>query len=135
MTAILKEYTTMEEHFEVMPGKSEIVQMLVNGVIQKIEAAKDAHERGEMTEKGFHLGRATNIVDALRNMLNLKSGDQTAQDLDTIYNHVDLCLQAAIDPASLHYLDEATEIMENIAIGCHTMQPAMPLASTGEMRV
>jgi flagellar protein FliS len=129
MTAYLKEYTNTNNNFGLQPGKQELILMLLDGIVQKIDAAKNAHDRGELTEKGFYLGRATNIVDALRNMLDLRSGGQVAQDLETIYHHVDLLLQAAIDPAGLGYLDEAAEIIENMAIGCNLVPPEMQLAT------
>ena len=123
MTRLLKDYEKMEDHYEIPPSNQEILLMLINGVTDKIESALDADARGELTEKGFYLGRATGIIDALRNMLNPATGGQTAQDLDVIYNHVDLCLQAATSPENNNYLHEAMEIMENIAIGCNTMPP------------
>ncbi len=118
MTVILKEYSKMEDQYDIPPGQQEVIQMLVNGVVKKIEDALEADANGELTVKGFYLGRATGIIDALRNMLDTVNGGQTATDLDTIYNHVDLCLQAATEPANDAYLHEALEIMENIAIGC-----------------
>ena len=130
MATLLKEYTNMDNEYAVPAGKQEIILMLLNGVVQKIEAAKDAHARGDLSEKGFHLGRATGIVDALRNMLDTRSGDQLSTDLDTVYNHVDLLLQAGLDPTCLHYLDEAAEILENLAIGCNFVAPeARPVSA------
>ena len=123
MTTILKDYEKMEDRYEIPPSNQEMLLMLINGVTDKIESALDADARGELTEKGFYLGRATGIVDALRNMLNPTTGGQTAQDLDVIYNHVDLCLQAATAPENNAYLHEAMEIMENLAIGCNELPP------------
>lgn len=134
MTALLKDYTTMEEHYDVQPGKQEIILMLLNGVSQKIDDAKDAQTRGELVEKGFYLGRATAIVDGLRNMLSLNNGDPLSEDLNVVYNHVDLCLQAATGNDSDHYLDEAAEIIDNIAIGCGQIPPEIQVASVNVMQ-
>lgn len=123
MTTLLKEYEKMEDRYEIPPSNQEALMMLINGVTDKIESALDADARGELTEKGFYLGRATGIIDALRNMLNPATDDQTAKDLDVIYNHVDLCLQAATSPENNAYLHEAMEIMENLAIGCNMLPP------------
>ena len=118
MSTYLKSHTK-DENFNVQHSSQDIMQMLINGALDKIKQAKTAHDAGHMTEKGFHLGRATNIIDAIRNALDPVNGDQMTKDLDAIYERVDLCIQAAVEPEYMEYLEEALDIMENIAIGCN----------------
>lgn len=133
MTAILKAYPAADNAENPLDNRQDVIRLLLNGILAKIDAARDAEQRGALVEKGFYLGRATGIVDALRNMLDTRKGDQTALDLDTVYNHVDLCLQAATGSNSDHYLDEAAEIIENLSIGCNFIpEEAMP-ASVSQM--
>ena len=134
MAALLKHYTTMEEHYDVQPSNQEIILMLLEGISQKIDDARAAQIRGELVEKGFYLGRATAIIDGLRNMLTLNAGDELSEDLNNIYNHVDLCLQAATGEDSDHYLDEAAEIIDNIAIGCSPVPHEMPATAVNAVQ-
>jgi len=131
---MLKEYSREETDFA--PSKYEIVPMLLNGIIDKINQAKEAERAKSYAEKGFYLGRATGIIDALRNMLNM--ADEISNDLDNIYNHLDLLMQASTEDTASDYLDEALEILEGITSYWEPMSMEMPLGNgnyNAEMRV
>ena len=106
---MLKEYSR-ENQNDFSPTKYDIVPLLMNGIIEKINQAKEAERAGCYTEKGFYLGRATGIIDALRNMLNTQ--DEIAADIDNIYNHLDLLMQASAEDKASGYLDEALEMFK-----------------------
>ncbi|NNJ92023.1 MAG: flagellar protein FliS [Gammaproteobacteria bacterium] len=130
---MLKEYSREETDFS--DSKFEIVPMLLNGIIDKINQAKEAERAKSYAEKGFYLGRATGIIDALRNMLNMS--DEVSNDLDNIYSHIDLLMQASTEDNASEYLDEALEILEGITGYWEPMSMEMPLGSAGysaEMR-
>lgn len=127
MTAYLKDYSRMEDESDFQPSKFEVIPMLVNGVVDKINQAKDAQDCGNLAAKGFYLGRATAIIDALRNTLDASDDNQTARDVDNIYSHVDLCLQASVEKGDYHYMNEALEIMEGIANTWEPISMAMPM--------
>jgi flagellar biosynthetic protein FliS len=134
---MLKEYSR-ENQNDFSPTKYDIVPLLMNGIIEKINQAKEAERAGCYTEKGFYLGRATGIIDALRNMLNTQ--DEIAADIDNIYNHLDLLMQASAEDKASGYLDEALEIVESMANFAEPELPMeMPLAAnsgySSEVRV
>ncbi|MEJ2212922.1 MAG: flagellar protein FliS [Gammaproteobacteria bacterium] len=134
---MLKEYTR-EDQSDFTPTKYDIVPLLLNGIVEKINQAKEAERAGCYAEKGFYLGRATGIVDALRNMLN--TSDEISKDLDNIYNHLDLLMQASAEDKSSDYLDEALEIVESMSIFSDSeLSMEMPLAAnsgySSEVRV
>ena len=60
---MLKEYSREETDFAA--SKYEIIPMLLNGIIDKINQAKESERSKSYAEKGFYLGRATGIIDAL----------------------------------------------------------------------
>jgi len=122
---MLKEYTREESEFAA--SKYEIVPMLLNGIIDKINQAKEAERAKSYAEKGFYLGRATGIIDALRNMLSMS--DEVSNDLDNIYSHLDLLMQASAEDTSSDYLDEALEILEGVTSYWEPMTLEMPLSS------
>jgi flagellar protein FliS len=77
--------------------------------LKKIEQSHRALTAGRPVEAGFYVGRATSIVDALRDALDLESGGQMARDFDSIYDHIDTCLQVAVGDAAPEALDRARE--------------------------
>ena len=134
---MLKEFTR-ENQSDFAPTKYDIVPLLLNGIVEKINQAKEAERAGCYAEKGFYLGRATGIVDALRNMLN--TSEEISKDLDNIYNHLDLLMQASAEDKSSDYLDEALEIVESMSIFPDSeLSMEMPLAAnsgySSEVRV
>ena len=136
MSAVLKDYQRPEEgDLSSLMGKDEVVKMLVEGAIEKMELAVQATADGEMVLKGFLLGRTTGIIDGLRNMLDLNFGGQQVHDLETIYSHIDLCLQAATDPANHGYLLEALELMRGMAAAWQEMPPPAMIEAASEIRV
>jgi flagellar biosynthetic protein FliS len=134
---MLKEFTR-ENQSDFAPTKYDIVPLLLNGIIEKINQAKEAERAGCYAEKGFYLGRATGIIDALRNMLN--TSEDIAQDLDNIYHHLDLLMQASAEDKASGYLDEALEIVESMSSFAEPeLSMDMPLAAnsgySSEVRV
>lgn len=135
MSAVLTEYTRTDENGSTLLGKDDVVKMLVEGAIEKMEKAVQAEEDGEMILKGFLLGRTTGIIDGLRNMLDLNYGGEEAHDLDTIYNHIDLCLQAATDPSNHGYLLEALDMMQGMAAAWQQIPPMALAGGISEARL
>ena len=134
---MLKEFTR-ENQSDFTPTKYDIVPLLLNGIIEKINQAKEAERAGCYAEKGFYLGRATGIIDALRNMLD--TSEDISKDLDNIYNHLDLLMQASAEDKASDYLDEALEIVESMSSFAEPeLSMDMPLAAnsgySSEVRV
>ena len=101
------------EHATVSPipgdRRAELVWALIMSGLKKIEQAHQAFEGGRPVEAGFYIGRATSIVDALRDALDLQAGGQKARDMDNIYEHIDTCLQIAVGDAAPEVLLKARE--------------------------
>ena len=89
--------------------QAQLVRALILSTQKKIEQAHLALLADRAVEAGFYIGRATAIVDALRDALNLESGGQMARDFDCIYDHVDTCLQIAVGDAAPEALAQARE--------------------------
>jgi flagellar protein FliS len=89
--------------------RGELVSLLITSALKKIDQAKRAHDEARPVEKGFYLGRATAIIDALRDTLDVEAGGQSARDFDKVYEHIDLCLQVCVQDDSLEGLRQARE--------------------------
>ncbi len=90
------------------------VMLLLQGAVDKGNLAKVCHQAGSWVEKGFHLGRLTSILDALRDRLHFTQDTPLAYDLEELYKYVDECVQEAVKEKDTFYLDSAIEIMTEL---------------------
>ena len=64
-----------------------LIQMLFEGLFQSLNAARGAMERGEIEEKGRHLGKAVRILqEGLAAGLDLDKGGELAGNLKLLYD-------------------------------------------------
>jgi len=94
-----------------------LVQMLMEGALEKILAAKGFMAAKNIAAKGENISWAISIVDSLRSCLNVEVGGEFAQNLASLYDYMEQqLLQANIknDPA---LLDEVGKLMIQIKSG------------------
>jgi flagellar protein FliS len=101
------EHTTVAQ--ERADHRSVLIRALIMSALKKIDQSAQALAHERPVEAGFYIGRATSIVDALRDALDLEQGGQVARDFDSIYDHVDTCLQVAVGDAAPEALAKARE--------------------------
>ncbi len=66
----------------------QLVSMLFDGLIQSLNAARGALERGEIDAKGVAIGKSVRILEeGLRSGLNLAQGGDLAQNLNNLYGY------------------------------------------------
>lgn len=127
--AILQEYNRQPELEQVLadnPRKT--VLLLLQGVVDKATLAKVCHDGQSWVEKGFHLGRITTIIDALRDRLYLSEETPLAFDLEALYKYADQCVQEAVYEKDTSHLDSALEVMTELRDAWYDM-----LKMTGEV--
>lgn len=98
-----------------------LVQMLMEGALDKIATAKGQIERREMEGKSRHITWAISIVNGLRSSLDLEAGGEIAVNLDDLYTYMVRRLidaNAGNDPAAL---DEVSGLMLEIKSAWDTM--------------
>jgi len=91
-----------------------LIQMLMEGALDKIAIAKGCLERNDIAGKGSHISWAISIIDGLRMSLDKTAGGDIAQNLDDLYDYMGRrLLQANIksDPAML---DEVASLIREI---------------------
>jgi len=91
-----------------------LIQMLMEGALDKIAIAKGCLERNDIAGKGSHISWAISIIDGLRMSLDKTAGSDIAQNLDDLYDYMGRrLLQANIksDPAML---DEVASLIREI---------------------
>ncbi|MBN2647362.1 MAG: flagellar protein FliS [Thiotrichales bacterium] len=112
-SALLNDYTRSNGQDKALGmSPEETVMLLVQAAIDKGHLAIACHKSRSLTEKGFHLGRMTSIIDALRDRLNF--GYKIAYDLETLYAYIDKCLQKAVFENGTQELEAAVQMLSEI---------------------
>ena len=81
-----------------------LIQMLMEAALEKIAAARGCMERGQVADKGAHIGHAVSIIEGLRVSLDMERGGEIAANLNALYDYMERRLteaNAANDPALL----------------------------------
>lgn len=101
-----------EQHLLENPRKA--ILLLLQGTVDKGNLAKVCHQSNALVEKGFHLGRMTTILDALRDRLLFSQETPIAYDLEELYRYADQCIQEAVFEKETFYLDSGIEILTEL---------------------
>ncbi len=107
--ALLEPYEHTATAPEQNDHRAELVRALIMSALKKIDQSSQALKAERQVEAGFYIGRATAIVDAMRDALDMNSGGEMARDFDCIYDHIDTCLQIAVGEAAPEALARARE--------------------------
>lgn len=84
-----------------------VIQMLMAGAVERLVQGKAAMEQGKIAEKGERLGKALDIVIALRGCLSMDDGGDVAQNLDQLYEFM-------ITQISLANINNDPEVIDNV---------------------
>src|SRR3569832_1566951 len=111
----LQQYNQVRTHAQIEGASPHrLIQMLMEGALDKIRIAKGFMERRKIPEKVQHINWALSILDGLRISLDMEKGGDIAQNLDSLYDYMLRRLGVAnmdIDPA---ILDEVVGLLIEI---------------------
>lgn len=114
-SAAMKQYKTVGVHSGVMDASPHrLVQMMMEGVLEKIALAKGNVNRNEIASKGVNITKAINIVAGLRASLNIELGGEIAVNLDRLYDYMIRQLMKANVKNDESVLDEVSGLMIDI---------------------
>lgn len=94
-----------------------LVQLLLDGAIDRIAQARGALAAGDAAATGEALGKAVGIISGLQGCLDKQQGGEIADNLDRLYDYMTLRLMdvhAEKDPAPL---DEVSGLLATIRSG------------------
>lgn len=91
-----------------------LVQMLMEGVLDKIAIAKGAAERKDIQSRHDHIYWAIAIIDGLRSGLDFERGGEVAVNLDSLYDYMRRRLQEANMANNPGIMDEVSALMREI---------------------
>jgi len=94
-----------------------LVQMLMEGALEKIMAAKGFMAAEEVAKKGEHISWAISIIDSLRSCLNLEVGGEFAENLFDLYGYMEKRLLEANLNNDSALLDEVAQLILQVKAG------------------
>ena len=96
----------------------QLIKMLFDGLLASINAARGAIERGDISEKVRHIGKAVRILqEGLLGALDREKGGELAGNLASLYEYctTQLTLANARNDASM--VDEVAGLVSTVAQG------------------
>ena len=91
-----------------------LIQMLMQGALDRIATARGAMERGEIATKGEQISWAISIVGGLRGSLDLETGGDLAGNLHDLYDYMERQLLQANIRNEIALLDEVSGLLREI---------------------
>jgi flagellar protein FliS len=91
-----------------------LIQMLMEGALSKIAAAKGFMERGEIRAKGEQVGSAISILEGLKASLDFEKGGEIARNLDELYIYMGRRLVEANRENDPALLDEVSDLLREV---------------------
>ena len=114
----MKQYQTVNVHAQVTEADPHrLIQMLLEGGLQRLAQARGAMEYGNLALKGELIGKAMGIIGGLRDALDQEKGGEIAANLDNLYAFMQQRLSQANlqnDPAKL---DEVANLLREVKQG------------------
>ncbi len=94
-----------------------LIQMLLEGALDKISIARGHMQRDEIAAKGRHVSWAISIIEGLRGSLDLDAGGDLARNLDALYGYMKDRLLHANLRNDIEALDEVAELLSTVKEG------------------
>jgi flagellar protein FliS len=123
MTA-MKQYQQVSVKVQVNEADPHrLIQLLMQGGLDRIAQAKGAMEREAFAEKGELIGKAINIVGGLRQALDKSVGGELAENLDSLYEYMTMRLFEASRHNDLEKLNEVGRLLGEIKYAWDQIAP------------
>jgi len=91
-----------------------LIQVLMEGAMEKIRVAKGLMERRDIVGKVRHINWALSIIDGLRQSLDMDKGGEIAKNLESLYDYMQRRLITANVENDPRVLDEVMSLMLEI---------------------
>ncbi|WP_298188034.1 flagellar export chaperone FliS [uncultured Pseudomonas sp.] len=117
MTA-MKQYQRVSVHSEVFEASPHrLIQMLMDGALQRIAQARVAIQREKLAEKGELIGKSISIIGGLREPLDHEVGGELSKNLDSLYEYMISRLLEANRGNDMAILDEVSGLLREVKSG------------------
>jgi flagellar protein FliS len=116
----LRQYQKVNSHAQISEASPHrLVQMLMEGGLDRMAQAKGALARGDIAQKGLMLGKATDILIGLRDGLNAEKSDnkEYVQQLEGLYVYMTNRLMEANLHNDADMIDEVARLLITVKEG------------------
>ena len=101
-----------------------LIQLLMDGALDRMNGAKAAMVRGDAATKGVLIGKAMGIISGLRSSLDMSvQGTDLPERLDDLYEYMGRRLLEASDSNSIDLLVEVIDLLKTIKSGWDAIEP------------
>ncbi|CRM95308.1 Flagellar protein FliS [Pseudomonas sp. 22 E 5] len=122
----LRQYQKVNSHAQVSEASPHrLVQMLMEGGLDRMAQAKGALSRGDIAQKGLMLGKAIEIISGLRDGLEPEKAEDPAsvQQLDALYDYMSNRLVEANQVNDADMIDEVARLLITVKSGWDAIAP------------
>ncbi|MHC6226646.1 flagellar export chaperone FliS [Pseudomonas sp. X10] len=116
----LRQYQKVNSHAQISEATPHrLVQMLMEGGLDRMAQAKGAMARGDIAEKGLMLGKAIDIIIGLRDGLDAQKSDDPAyvEQLAGLYVYMTNRLMQANVENNAEIIDEVAQLLITVKSG------------------
>ncbi|MCY1397905.1 Flagellar protein FliS [compost metagenome] len=116
----LRQYQKVNSHAQISEASPHrLVQMLMEGGLDRMAQAKGAIARGDIAQKGVMIGKAVDIIGGLREGLDqeLIKTDESLQQLDSLYAYMISRLTTANLNSDPEIIDEVAKLLITVKSG------------------
>ena len=111
----LQQYNQVRAHVQTEGASPHrLIQILMDGAIEKINVAKGLIERRDVPEKVRNINWALSMIDGLRQSLDIEKGGEIANNLESLYDYMQRRLIVANAENDPSILDEVVSLMLEI---------------------
>lgn len=107
-----------------------LIQMLLEGLIERLERAKGYIERGQVADKGETITRCLDILNTLSAVLDAENGTEFTVELDRIYEYCGRRLFEANAENDVAAIDEVMRLINEILEGWRVLKPNRVMISS-----
>ena len=109
-----------------------LVQMLMEGALDKIALAKGLIERRDFAGKGQQINWALSIINGLRHSLDMQAGGEISSNLDDLYDYMIRRLSEANMRNDTGMLDEVSSLLMAIKSAWDAMPERVKIPSSSQ---
>jgi flagellar secretion chaperone FliS len=95
-----------------------LIQLLMEGALERLTTAQSAMERGDTATKGMMIGKAMGIISGLRSSLDMSVQETNLpENLDNLYDYMGRRLLEASTFNKKNYIAEVIDLLKTIKSG------------------
>lgn len=101
-----------------------LIQLLMEGALERLNGAKAAMERGDTATKGALIGKAMGIISGLRSSLDMSvEGTDLPERLDSLYDYMGRRLLEASAANKGEMVAEVIDLLKTVKSGWDGIEP------------